>query len=132
MGGGRLTKESYLAQKEDILNRCLSLTQDFYNSIERPEELAGLLGRRMGVIEELAGLEQALGKSKDLAISKCEHDRLNNKLSLVLDLDSKASDALIEARDKLKASMKYNTAGRKLLEYRPTGSEMGRLMDHKE
>ncbi|MDR0424002.1 MAG: hypothetical protein LBH39_00835 [Clostridiales Family XIII bacterium] len=131
MGGG-LTKESYLARKEGILNRCLALTQDFYNSIERPEALESLLGQRMEAIEELAELEQALGSGADLAISKCEFDRLNNKLSLVLDLDNKASAALAEARDKLLESMKSNTAERRLLQYSPAEPEMGRLMDQKE
>ncbi|MDR1135413.1 MAG: hypothetical protein LBL49_04440 [Clostridiales Family XIII bacterium] len=131
MDGG-ISQKRYLDEKEDILDRCLAITQDIYNNINNAERLDELLSKRMDMINELTALENSTPDASKSTLPKPDADRLGNKLNLVLDLDRKAEAALTEARCKLIESMKSNTNGRKLLQYDGIGAGTGKFLDQKE
>jgi hypothetical protein len=128
----RCTPEGYIEKKDDILTRCLRLTEDIYSSVNAPEKLDALFAGRMETIEELKALEQGAEDVKS-ACSKEALDELDSKLLLILSLDAKIEGAMNDEKTEILGSIKLNTAERKFAEYAIVGKpDKGRLFDEKQ
>jgi hypothetical protein len=126
------TPQGYIEKKDDILTRCLRLTEDVYNGLGDPEGLADLLDRRMETIRELQELEKLAGEAK-AACPREDLDRLESKLRLILSLDEKTEGAMTDARRELLDAMKSNTREQKFMLYAETAKpDRGRLLDEKQ
>jgi hypothetical protein len=126
------TPEGYIEKKDDILTRCLRLTEDIYSGVKTPEALADLLTRRMETIEELKELEQGAEDVKNVCPAEAL-DGLDSKLRLILSLDEKIENAMNDEKAEILGSMKSNIAERKLTEYATVGKpDKGRLLDEKQ
>jgi ferredoxin len=126
------TPQSYIEKKDDILTRCLKLTEDVYSGVKDSEKLAGLLDRRMETIRELQELEKAAREARE-ACPKEALDRLDSKLRLILSLDEKTESAMTNARRELLGAMKSNTMEQKFMGYAAAASpERGRLLNEKQ
>ncbi|MDR1573984.1 MAG: hypothetical protein LBS24_06705 [Clostridiales Family XIII bacterium] len=129
---GQYTPQGYIEQKDDILTRCLRLTEDIYNGVRTPEGLADLLDRRMETIRELQTLEGAAREARD-ACPQEALDRLDSKLRLILNLDEKTEGAMTDARRELLDAMKSNTREQRFMVYAETAKpDRGRLLDEKQ
>jgi hypothetical protein len=125
----RRATEDYAKKKDDILTRCLRLTEDIYSGAEAPEKLAALLDRRMETIRELEKLEAEAGEARDACPpeARAGHD---SKLRLILSLDKKIEDAMKKTGGELLGSMKSNTMERKFMQYEAAEKPgTGRLLD---
>jgi hypothetical protein len=127
------TPESYIKRKDDILTRCLRLTEDIYSGAGTPEKLAALLDKRMEAIMELEKFEAEAGGVRD----SCPREALSgldSKLRLILSLDKKIEDAMKKTRGDLRGSMKFNTMEQKFIQYAKSKNSLatGRLLDEKK
>jgi CRP-like cAMP-binding protein len=112
-----ITPEEYVERKNDILNRCLRLTEEIYSNLEKWETLDLLFEKRMDIIGELGDLEVSAG---DRITKTCiEHAaaQLDDKLRLILNLDKQIGQAISETQAELLASMKSNTQEQKFMIY---------------
>jgi hypothetical protein len=126
------TSQGYIEKKDDILTRCLRLTEDIYSGVKAPETLADLLDKRLETITELKALEDEAKDAKK-ACSEEALGGLDSKLRLILSLDAKIEAAMNDEKAEILGSMKSNTAGRKLTEYAVMGRpDKGRLFDEKQ
>jgi hypothetical protein len=126
------TPQGYIEKKDDILTRCLRLTEDIHSGVGNPEGLAELLERRMETIREFREFEDAAGAARD-ACPQEDLDRLDSKLRLILSLDERIRDAMADARRDLRNAMKSNAMGRKFMGYAMTANaESGRFLDEKQ
>jgi hypothetical protein len=127
-----IAPEAYAEKKDDILTRCLRITEDIYSNIKTPEALEDLFDRRMETIDELRMLDESAGEAKDVC-PKETIDRLDAKLKLILSLDERIESAMRDAMRDLRGSMKRNTMGQKFIKYANAAiSEKGRLLDEKK
>jgi hypothetical protein len=127
-----IAPESYAKKKNDILTRCLRVTEDIYSSIGTPEALADLFDRRMEIIGELRELDESAGEAKN-ACPRETTDELDAKLKLILSLDERIEGVMRDAQRDLLGSMKSNTMGQKFIKYANAASPgKGRLLDEKK
>ncbi|MDR3296136.1 MAG: hypothetical protein LBT26_09965 [Clostridiales Family XIII bacterium] len=127
-----LTPEQYLAQKGDILTRCLRLTEGFFGNLDDAEGLQELLDKRMDVIQEFQALESSVS---DAFRDACPEDAflaLEDLLRQILDLDQKVSLNLRESQNQTLESMKSNTQVHRLTAYNAQASGSGRFIDQKK
>ncbi|MDR0570741.1 MAG: hypothetical protein LBG71_05945 [Clostridiales Family XIII bacterium] len=113
----KITPESYVERKHDILNRCLRLTEEILSSLEKWESLDRLFEERMGVIEELRNLEAAAGERITKVCAKGEAERLDEALRLILSLDKRIGKAIQSAQSDLLDSMRSNTQEQRFMAY---------------
>jgi hypothetical protein len=135
MGGSSadVTQEYYLSQKNILLERCLRLTEDIYSNVGKWESLEGLLDRRMAAIADLQSLEESAGDGLRQSCPKAALARLDDKLRLVLEMNSKAEKALNDSRDSLLESMKSNANEQRFTRFEdPAPLGKGRFLDVKE
>ena len=128
----RHTAETYIAEKDALLTRCLRLTEDIYSSLADPESLPVLLDRRMELLRELGRLDEEAKEAK-AACPKAALDGLDSKLRLIGSLDAKIETALRDAQKELRGAMKRNAAERKFTGYAaPANIDKGRRLDKKK
>ena len=128
-----MSLEKYISQKNDILDKCLRLTEDIYSSLNDWEKPAKLLQERMAAINELVTLESSAGDSILKTCPKSEAQHLDDKLKLILNLDKLIGEAIQKAQNDVLASMKYNIQEQKLMLFEmPVISESGRYFDEKQ
>jgi hypothetical protein len=127
------TAKTYLERKEDILTRCLRLTEDIYSGIaSAPESLPELFDRRMAVLRELGRLDEDAAEAKAACPAEAL-ERSDAKLRLIQSLDEKIETTLRDAQHKLHDSMKSNMMEQKFTGYAaPADAGRGRLLDEKK
>jgi hypothetical protein len=129
-----LGPQQYVAQKRDILTRCLRLTEDIHNALGGdPDALEGLIDRRMGVISEFQALEGSVDDALRASCPKGELDSLDGMLRVILSFDEKTEATLRKMQIETLESMKSNTQKQRFTQYETVTRPMsGRLMDKKE
>ncbi|GHU49741.1 hypothetical protein FACS1894127_3670 [Clostridia bacterium] len=113
----KITPEVYVERKNDILNRCLRLTEEIYSNLEKWEALNILFEKRMNIIEELGDLESSAGDRISKSCTRNETAQLDDKLRLILNLDKQIGQTISETQAELLASMKSNTHEQKFMIY---------------
>jgi hypothetical protein len=126
------TANDYIEKKDDILTRCLRLTEDIYSAVGESDTLAALLDERMKTIEELVRLEEGSAELRQACPAEALAG-LDSKLRLILSLDERIESAIADVKLKLLDSLKSNTMERKFMKYAVAEeTESGRLFDKKK
>ena len=129
----KISSETYVTQKNEILDNCLHLTEEIYSILRNQEDPALLLQERMSVINELVTLESSIGDKILKTCSRADAKQMDDKLRLILSLDKQIEESILDAQSKILESMKHNIQEQRFTLFE-TGiaPESGRYLDEKQ
>ena len=128
-----MDSKEYFEQKRDLLQACISLSEEILSSIGDIETVNTLLEERAEKISLLQKLDDHRGKAMMDFLSTEEKSKINQMVSLLLSLDRDTLSKLQQEQAELKKLMRANTQNHKLINY--TGKHVqtsGRLLDKKK
>lgn len=122
----------YFSRKMQLLQECLSLSEQLLSRLEDWEALDDILTKRGAIIRDIQILDDMYPKEIIDACSSEQKNQAAQLLSLIMRLDRDAGQLLRKERERIVDAIKSNVKGQKVAGYGSPDLQRGHLVDHKK